>query len=75
LNITCLVPYLFSFLSELILYIRKEKEFSRKKFTGALCISIPAFSYSIWAITGQENEVLIWGYILLAAGIPVHIYL
>jgi APA family basic amino acid/polyamine antiporter len=74
-TISCLIPYLFSSLSELSLYIRKKQSFSRRRFIGALCISIPAFFYSIWAITGQEFKVIIWGAILLSAGIPVYIYL
>ena len=74
-TLSCLLPYLFSSLSELMLYIRRKKNFNRNKLIVASCISIPAFVFSLWAITGLEYDVIIWGAVLLAAGIPVYIYL
>jgi len=74
-TLSCLLPYLFSSLSEITLYIRKKKSYNRRKLIAASVISIPAFLYSLWAITGLESEVLLWGAILLTAGIPIHIYL
>lgn len=74
-TLSCLLPYLFSSLSELALYLRKKREFNRRKFFAATVISIPAFLYSLWAITGLEYGVILWGGVLLAAGIPVYIYL
>ena len=74
-TISCLLPYLFSSLTEVVLYLRKKKTYNRKRFISASLISIPAFLYSLWAITGLEYEVLFWGTILLTAGIPIYIYL
>lgn len=74
-TLSCLLPYLFSSLSELALYVRRKREFSRRKFIAASLISLPAFLYSLWAITGLKPEVLLWGAVLLAAGIPVYLYL
>jgi len=74
-TLSCLLPYLFSSLSELALYLRKKREFNRQKFFAATLVSIPAFLYSLWAITGLKHEVILWGGVLLAAGIPVYIYL
>lgn len=74
-TLSCLLPYLFSSLSEIVLYIRKKKSYNRNKLVAALLISIPAFLYSLWAITGLEYEVLFWGAILLAAGIPLYAYM
>jgi len=42
---------------------------------ASVLIAIPAFLYSLWAITGLESEVLLWGAILLTAGVPMYIYL
>ncbi len=74
-TLSCLLPYLFSSLSEIALYLRKKKSYNKKRLITASLISIPAFLYSLWAITGLEYEVLFWGAILLTAGIPFYIYI
>jgi APA family basic amino acid/polyamine antiporter len=74
-TLSCLIPYLFSSLSEMALYLRKKKEFNKKRFITASLISIPAFLYSAWAVTGLGQETILWGGILLAAGIPIYAYL
>lgn len=74
-TLSCLLPYLFSSLSEIMLYLRKKERFSKRRLISASLISIPAFLYSLWAISGLEYEVLFWGAILLTSGIPFYIYL
>jgi APA family basic amino acid/polyamine antiporter len=74
-TLSCLLPYLFSSLSEITLYLRKKKTYNKNRLLTAFLISIPAFLYSLWAITGLEYEVLFWGVILLTAGIPFYIYI
>ena len=74
-TLSCLLPYLFSSLSEIMLYLRKKKEYNRRRLLVASLISIPAFLYSLWAVTGLGHEIILWGAILLAAGIPIYVYL
>jgi APA family basic amino acid/polyamine antiporter len=74
-TLSCLLPYLFSSLAEILLVWRKKKSYNKNKLIVVLCISLPAFFYSLWAITGLEKEVLIWGALLLAAGVPVYVYI
>ena len=74
-TLSCLLPYLFSSVSEIALYLKKKKSYNKNKLIAAIGISIPAFLYSLWAITGLEYEVLIWGAILLISGIPIYAYL
>lgn len=74
-TLSCLLPYLFSSVSEIMLYLRKKKEYDRKKLVAAVLISIPAFLYSLWAVTGLGQETILWGSTLLAAGIPIYAYL
>ncbi len=74
-TLSCLLPYLFSSLAEIALYLRKKKSFNRRRLITSSLISIPAFLYSVWAVTGLEYEVLLWGSILLASGIPFYAYL
>jgi APA family basic amino acid/polyamine antiporter len=74
-TLSCLLPYLFSSLTEVMLYLRKKRTYSRKRLLAASLISIPAFLYSLCAITGLEYEVFLWGAILLTAGVPVYAYM
>lgn len=74
-TLSCLLPYLFSSLSEIALYMRKKKKYSQKRLISASLISVPAFLYALWAITGLEYEVLCWGAILLTAGIPFYAFM
>jgi len=74
-TLSCLLPYLFSSLAELALYLRKKKRYNRRRLIISLLVSIPAFLYSVWAVTGLEYEVLLWGTILLASGVPFYSYL
>lgn len=74
-TISSLLPYLFSSLSEIMLYLKKKKSYNKNKLIVASCISIPAFLYSLWAITGLEYEIIIWGAVLLTAGIPIYAYI
>ena len=74
-TLSCLLPYLFSSLSEIMLYLRKKKEYNKRRLLVASLISIPAFLYSLWAVTGLGHEIILWGAILLAAGIPIFVYL
>ncbi len=69
---TCLLPYLVSSLSEIMLYLKKKKPWNKKQMIMAVCISVPAFLYSLWAISGLGYKVVLWGIILLLAGIPVY---
>ena len=74
-TLSCLLPYIFSSLSEIMLYLRKKKEYNKKRFIAASLISIPAFLYSAWAVTGLGRETIIWGAILLSAGVPIFAYM
>jgi len=74
-TLSCLLPYLFSSLSEIMLYLKKKKSYSQNRLIAASCISLPAFLYSLWAITGLNYEIIIWGAILLAAGVPIYAYI
>jgi len=71
-TLTCLLPYLLSSLSEVMLYIRKKTD--SRKLRAAIGISIPAFLYSLWAVSGLGIDIIFWGIILLLTGVPIYIY-
>jgi len=74
-TLSCLIPYLFSSLAEITLYLRGKVKYNNNKLIVASCISVPAFLYSLWAISGLEYEVIIWGAVLLTAGVPIYAYI
>lgn len=74
-TLTCLLPYLLTSLSELMLYARKKESFNTPRLITAVCISVPAFVYSAWAVTGLGLEIIMWGVVLLAAGTPVYVFI
>jgi len=73
-TLSCLLPYLFSSLVEVRVYLQKKKPYTRKGLIIATAIALPAFLYSIWAITGLDHEIILWGAILLSAGLPFYAY-
>lgn len=74
-TLTCLLPYLLSSLSEIMLYLRKKKIYDRKQFRIALMIAIPAFTYSVWAVVGLGYEIILLGVLLLVSGIPIFVFI
>jgi len=72
-TLSCLLPYLFSSLTEIAMHLRKKYLLTESKLVAAISVSIPAFFYSLWAISGLELTVIFWGIILLAAGVPVYL--
>lgn len=72
-TLSCLLPYLFSSLSEIAIRLMNKQLSGRRNLITSALISIPAFAYSIWAVTGLEYEVIAWGVILLATGLPVYL--
>lgn len=74
-TLSCLLPYLFSSLVEVTLYLRNKKNYNKRRLVSAIIVAVPAFLYSIWAIVGLEYEIILWGMILLSAGTPVYVYI
>lgn len=75
-TMTCLVPYIFSSLAELMILIRKRegRSLDRERLKKILTPAIPAFLYSLWTVGGSGQETVYWGFLLLLAGIPVYVW-
>jgi len=66
-TLTCLVPYLFSSATHLLISIRSKKSF-------AWIIGGLAFVFSMGAIVGSGEEIVFWGFIIFMAGIPLYVW-
>jgi APA family basic amino acid/polyamine antiporter len=74
-TLTTLVPYAFSAMSELQLFVSDRAAFSARRLTKDGIIALLAFGYSLWAIAGSGYEVVFKGFMLLMAGIPVYVWM
>jgi APA family basic amino acid/polyamine antiporter len=72
-TLTCLVAYLFSTVSYVIL---ESKLNGLKKVNVAkYSIALLAFVYSMWAVMGSGEEIVYWGFILLMIGLPFYAWM
>jgi APA family basic amino acid/polyamine antiporter len=71
-TLSALIPYLFSAISELIILFRDRESFKGERLAGASVIAVLALVYSLWAIMGSGKETVLWGFLLMAAGLPLY---
>jgi APA family basic amino acid/polyamine antiporter len=74
-TMTTLVPYIFTTMAELMLFITDPVRFDGRRLGGSAVIAVLAFAYSLWALYGAGAEVVLWGTILLLAGLPVYVWM
>jgi APA family basic amino acid/polyamine antiporter len=73
-TLTVLIPYLFSTASYVVLTNRYEK-LNTKKRIFLLIPSALAFAFCLWAMIGSGEKVLLWGTVLLLAGVPIYFWI
>lgn len=74
-TLTTLIPYAYSAMAELMLFVKDRDRFSGRKLTTDVVIASLAFIYSVWAIYGAGQEVAFYGLLLLLAGIPIYVWM
>jgi APA family basic amino acid/polyamine antiporter len=74
-TLTCLVPYVFSSMALLMIFIKDRDKLSGQRLVGSSVIAVLAFLYSAWAIGGSGRDTVYWGFLLLVAGIPVYVWI
>jgi APA family basic amino acid/polyamine antiporter len=74
-TLTALIPYVFTSMAELMIFIKKPEQLNGQKLFGSSLIAVFAFIYSIWAIAGSGQETVYWGFILLMCGIPIYVWI
>ncbi len=72
-TLTCLIPYVFSTLSYVILIWRNPEHADGRNVWVDVILAGIAFLYSVWAIVGSGQETVFWGFVLLIAGLPVYV--
>ncbi|HUO82814.1 MAG TPA: amino acid permease [Gammaproteobacteria bacterium] len=74
-TLTALVPYAFSAMAELMIFVRERERFRGASLARDSIIAVLAFAYSLWAISGAGHEPVFWGFLLLLAGLPVYVWI
>jgi len=70
-----LVAYLVCSLALLRLIGRGELSGRRKRSAWLAAAGVVGAAYSLWAIAGAGGEATLWGAVLLAAGVPVYLWM
>jgi len=71
-TLSTLIPYVFSALAELVIFVRERESFRGERLLGASVIAVIALLYSLWAIYGTGARTVFWGVILMLAGLPIY---
>jgi APA family basic amino acid/polyamine antiporter len=72
-TLTCLIPYLFSTASYILIRVRKNFT-SKSGWLSAILLSSFAFLFCLWMIVGSGQEIVYWGFVLLMAGVPFYVW-
>jgi amino acid transporter len=70
-----LPAYAFSAAADIVLLKNHSSEFNLFSFLKNSFFALLAFGYSIYAIYGTGARVVMYGFILMLAGIPVYLYM
>jgi APA family basic amino acid/polyamine antiporter len=74
-TLTTLIPYAYSAMAQLMLFVKDRERFSGRKLATDAVIASLAFLYSGWTIYGAGMEVAFYGMLLLLGGIPVYVWM
>lgn len=74
-TMTTLVPYVFTSLAELALIGRDSRRFAGGRPAIDAVIAFLAFLYSLWTLYGAGAQVVMWGTLLLLAGMPFFVWM
>lgn len=65
------IPYLLSIAADIKLII---KNWNVRKDYFSITTAALAFIYCCWAISGIGTNVILWGMVLMTAGVPIYLY-
>ncbi len=74
-TLASLIPYIYTSVAELMLFIREREKFNQKRLTVSAILAMLAFSYTYWLIYGAGTQIVFYGVLLLLSSIPVYLLL
>lgn len=73
-TLASVIPYLFTTMAELLLFINYREQFNSKRLWLSSTIAIIACAYAFWAIVGSGAQIVYLGSLLLFSGVPVYVW-
>jgi APA family basic amino acid/polyamine antiporter len=70
-TLSALIPYAFTAVAELVIFARDREQFRGERLAGSSVIAVLALLYSLWAISGTGRATVLWGVVLMVAGLPI----
>jgi basic amino acid/polyamine antiporter, APA family len=70
-----LLPYALCSLAELMILIRTGRSVAGSGIARVAVLGGIGFAYSLWAIYGAGAETVFLGFLLILAGIPIHVWI
>jgi APA family basic amino acid/polyamine antiporter len=74
-TLTTLIPYVFCAMAEIMIFFNDRERFSGQRLGASITVAVLAFIYSVYAIIGSGATSVMWGFVLLLAGIPVYVWM
>jgi APA family basic amino acid/polyamine antiporter len=70
-----LIPYFFTTMAELMIFIKEPEMFKGEKLWPSVIIAIVAGTYAFWIIIGAGQNIVFYGSLLFFSSIPVYIWM
>lgn len=61
--------------AEIILLVKREKDFNVWIFIKSSIVPLLGFVYAVWAIYGSGAETVLYGFLLMLFGVPFYLYM
>lgn len=74
-TLASLIPYIYTSVAELMLFIRDKEKYSSKRLAGSAILAMLAFAYTYWLIYGAGVQIVFYGVLVLLSSIPVYLFL
>jgi APA family basic amino acid/polyamine antiporter len=74
-TLSTLIPYLFTMVSELIIFVNRREEFNGKRLLGSSIIAVLAMIYAFWAIMGSGEDTVFYGCLLFFSSAPLYAWM
>lgn len=71
-TLAAIIAYLYSSVSEFVIYIKHPDKADRKTIVKTLTISALAFLYTFWATVSAGQEIVFYGALLMFTSIPIY---
>lgn len=72
-TLASLIPYLFTTMAEIIIYIKDPKAFKARHLKTTMTIAILASIYAFWAIMGAGEKTVFYGALLWFSSVPFYV--